>query len=264
MYSLKCQLFNSRETRGFRLRAWFFSTLILLLSYRCAAQNSVAFPNLQRNQAQSVNVICPTKEKLGLFERLLPLPCNQNSDCTILGAAALCCERRCTQGVAAPPREPQHNAVLGVIDRICPTKPMPEALPVKRCAQDTDCERGRRICCPDLKDKQLYCRTAAPNWTQLPFQRTHSRLMTLLEYMQCQTPGPSVLDLLIKPCNSTSDCFPQLCCQEGAYKVCRPARKSWITLIAQTTQVISYWENMDFYLNISYPKVLKLSKENQY
>ncbi|XP_043465236.1 uncharacterized protein LOC122500389 [Leptopilina heterotoma] len=122
--------------------------------------------------------------------------------------------------------------------RWCPMETIPERLPITPCKTDTDCNEGKRICCPDKNDEKLYCRTAAPNWNELPFQKSHATLRNLLEYMQCQTPPENLLFFLSKPCNRTIDCLPNLCCQEGSKKFCRPPKKSLITLAAQATNVI--------------------------
>ncbi|XP_046426958.1 uncharacterized protein [Neodiprion pinetum] len=177
--------------------------------------------------------VCPGNELLGLA-RIFSVPCETDSECVFLGADQRCCKLRCRKGVLAPPREPEHRAVLGV-NRMCPKGPVPELLPVKRCEADIECEEEGRICCPD-KDFKLYCRTAAPVWSQLPFPRAHAAIMSLMEYMQCQMAPPPVLDLFPQPCNRTIECLPNLCCQEGPSKFCRPPRKSVLALVAQATQ----------------------------
>lgn len=58
--------------------------------------------------------------------------------------------------------------------RWCSREPIAERLPVTPCKTDEDCNEGKRICCPDKKDLKLYCRTAAPNWAELPFRRSHA------------------------------------------------------------------------------------------
>ncbi|XP_048508409.1 uncharacterized protein LOC105685569 isoform X1 [Athalia rosae] len=177
--------------------------------------------------------ICP-KTDLGNFAQIFSIPCKSHAECLFLGTDQLCCKRSCRKGILAPPKEPQHRPVLGV-SRMCPKEPVPEFLPVKKCQTDFDCEEERRVCCPD-KDLKLYCRTAAPVWTQLPFPRTHAPLMSLIGYLQCQMAPPPVLDLFPQPCNRTIDCFPNLCCQEGSSKFCRPPKKSMLALVAQATQ----------------------------
>ncbi|XP_051165053.1 uncharacterized protein LOC127283937 isoform X2 [Leptopilina boulardi] len=180
-------------------------------------------------------LICPRVLNLeGRLSRLLSIPCNELADCSIFGPNQRCCKGYCTQGVPPPIKEPYHEAING-FSRRCPKETIPERLPITPCKTDTDCKEGRRICCPDKKDLQLYCRTAAPNWAELPFQRSHATLKTLLEYMQCQPPPENLFLFLSQPCNRTMDCFPNLCCQEGANKFCRPPKKSFIALAAQAT-----------------------------
>lgn len=57
-------------------------------------------------------------------------------------------------------------------------------------------------------------------------------------YLQCSPPPPKSLDLFPKACNTSIDCFPNLCCQEAGNKVCRPAKKSFLALLAGVTQVL--------------------------
>ena len=47
-------------------------------------------------------------------------------------------------------------------------------------------------------------------------------LRAMMAYVQCTPPPPTVFDLFPKPCRSPIDCFPNLCCQEGDKKFCRP------------------------------------------
>ncbi|XP_015587035.1 uncharacterized protein LOC107263876 [Cephus cinctus] len=187
------------------------------------------------DSVRSRELICPVGQQLGRLAQLFAIPCNRHGDCAILGPDERCCGSLCRKGIPAPPKEPPHEAVLG-IDRMCPKEPVPETLPIQRCKTDRDCGNSRRICCPDQKDLQLYCRTAAPVWAQLPFQQTHATLMSLLAYMQCQAPPPATLDLFPQACNRTTDCFPNLCCQEGNGKYCRAPKKSLAALVAQATQ----------------------------
>ncbi|XP_033229201.1 uncharacterized protein LOC117180801 isoform X2 [Belonocnema kinseyi] len=124
-------------------------------------------------------LICPRSSKFeGRLSQFLNIPCDQLADCSILGPDQRCCKGYCKQGIPAPPKEPTHEALNG-FSRWCPKQPIPELLPITRCTTDADCEQGRRICCPDKKDQQLYCRTAAPNWVELPFRRTHAPLQSL-------------------------------------------------------------------------------------
>lgn len=67
-----------------------------------------------------------------------------------------------------------------------------------------------------------------------------SALMSLMGYMQCQPAPPPLLNLFPQPCNRTIECLPNLCCQEGSGKFCRPAKKSVLSLVAQATQVIRW------------------------
>lgn len=73
-------------------------------------------------------------------------------------------------------------------------------------------------------------------------------LSFLLEYVQCQPAPPQVLDILPQPCNLTIECIPNLCCQEGNKKICRPPKRSFFRSAAQAIRV-SY-ESMHF------PKIL--------
>ena len=58
----------------------------------------------------------------------------------------------------------------------------------------------------------------------------------MLGYIQCQPAPPPALDIFIRPCNRTMDCLPNLCCQEGGKKICRPPKRSILGLMAQASQ----------------------------
>lgn len=55
--------------------------------------------------------------------------------------------------------------------------------------------------------------------------------------MQCTPPPPPILDLFPQPCQNPLDCFPNLCCQEGGKRFCRPPKRSILALIADVGQV---------------------------
>lgn len=52
------------------------------------------------------------------------------------------------------------------------------------------------------------------------------------KYIQCTPPPPPGFDKFPKKCNSTLDCFPNVCCQEAGRKHCRPPRRSLLALVA--------------------------------
>ncbi|XP_011502606.1 PREDICTED: uncharacterized protein LOC105366001 [Ceratosolen solmsi marchali] len=178
-------------------------------------------------------IACPSNRPSTLT-RLLGIICERHSDCQFLGSDQRCCRGICRRGVEAPIYEPPHGDILG-IQRKCPSFTFPERLPIQRCSKDADCEGLNRICCPDKSDRNLYCRIAAPIWSELPLPNNLSSLKSLVGYVQCQPAPPAVLDVFTHPCNTTIDCFPNLCCQEGSKKICRPPKRSILTLAIQAT-----------------------------
>lgn len=60
---------------------------------------------------------------------------------------------------------------------------------------------------------------------------------SLVGYFQCSPAPPPVLDLFPKECANALDCFPNLCCQEGGRRVCRPPRQSILSLFVGVTRV---------------------------
>ncbi|XP_026476271.1 uncharacterized protein LOC113381807 [Ctenocephalides felis] len=97
------------------------------------------------------------------------------------------------------------------------------------CGRDADCYhmgnswlccRGR---CLQGKEKQRA-------------EIKHEPLRAAASYLQCTPPPPPVIDFNPTPCNSTADCFPNLCCQERGKKHCRPPQKNIISLLASMTQ----------------------------
>lgn len=50
------------------------------------------------------------------------------------------------------------------------------------------------------------------------------------QYLQC-TPPPE-FDAFPRKCQSSVDCFPNLCCAEGGKKHCRPPQRSLLALLA--------------------------------
>ncbi|XP_028140265.1 uncharacterized protein LOC114334427 [Diabrotica virgifera virgifera] len=182
--------------------------------------------------------ICPGKEaQLPLFA----LPCSTKKDCGIFGKTVLCCDKRCINGVKPPKPEPTHSPTLfGFVQQTCPKEPLAEIFEVKECSSDEEC--APRICCPEtLRSGETvsYCRTAQPLWETIPAPRQLVEpFRALVSYMQCTAPPPPLLDLFPKPCESPLDCFPNLCCQEGGKKFCRPPKRSLLTLIAGIGQRI--------------------------
>ncbi|XP_016840532.2 uncharacterized protein LOC100678038 isoform X1 [Nasonia vitripennis] len=183
--------------------------------------------------SKSRTIVCPN-DPPNTLTRLLGVICEKSSDCQFLGTDQRCCKGICRKGNEPPIYEPPHGDVLG-IRRKCPSYTFPERLPVKRCSKDEDCEGLNRICCPDKKDRLLYCRTAAPIWSELPFPENIDTLKTLVGFVQCQPAPPSIIDIFARPCNRTLDCVPNLCCQEGSKKICRPPKRSVLSLAVQAT-----------------------------
>ncbi|KAJ8670437.1 hypothetical protein QAD02_001696, partial [Eretmocerus hayati] len=182
------------------------------------------------HQENSRVLVCPNEPPTNLA-RLFGVACKRGADCNFLGSDLRCCKGICRKGVEAPVYEPPHAAVFG-IRRKCPALTFPDNLPIKRCSKDEDCEGFGRICCPDKKDNRLYCRTAAPLWTDLPSMEDRNALNSLLGFIQCQAAPPRIIDIFTKPCNRTIDCLPNLCCQEGSQKFCRPPKSSILNIAA--------------------------------
>ncbi|XP_065206135.1 uncharacterized protein LOC135835681 isoform X2 [Planococcus citri] len=132
-----------------------------------------------------------------------------------------------------------HAPLFGFIPRECPQDPLPELFPVRKCTSDQEC--WPRVCCFDDNELTGFCRIAIPVWDQLPMPRIVSPLRTAMAYWQCTPPPPPSYDLFPKPCRSTFDCFPNLCCQEKDKKVCRPPKKSILTLISNFAQRESWF-----------------------
>ncbi|KAJ2953358.1 hypothetical protein O0L34_g948 [Tuta absoluta] len=178
--------------------------------------------------------VCPKPGSAPVL--LFPLPCENNGQCrSSLGPDQVCCERRCVKGLPAPKptAKPQtHQPILGVIPRECPSTPLGELLfEVQSCKTDADC--WPRLCCPD--GNRSYCRTARARLDLVPIARQIDEPVRMFEqYLQC-TPPPAY-DLFPQRCQSSVDCFPNLCCAEGGKKHCRPPQRSLIALLAGVGQ----------------------------
>ncbi|CAG2057377.1 unnamed protein product [Timema podura] len=181
-------------------------------------------------------LVCPPSSvNLPLFS----LPCKTHVHCEILNQ--LCCsmdgKKRCQKGVPKPSPKQKHAPFLNVIPRECPDNPLVEPWGVQNCTEDSEC--WPRICCPE--GSTSYCRTSPPTFKLAP------RLFPLknaVAYLQCTTPPPPIFDLFPKSCRSSLDCFPNLCCQEKDKKVCRPAKRSVLALIATVAKYIQLWRCM--------------------
>ncbi|KAF5303618.1 hypothetical protein FQA39_LY09865 [Lamprigera yunnana] len=187
--------------------------------------------------AEPKKLVCPGKETRIPF---FALPCKKSKECMVWRRDFLCCFSRCVKGVTLPEPEPSHLPLFGVIDRVCPVDPMPELLSVQECVVDDDC--GQRICCPEKNpldgSVKNYCRNADHKLTKTPvIRQLLLPLKPFMGYVQCTSPPP-FLDLFPKPCESPFDCFPNLCCQENGKKVCRPPKRSLLTVLISVTQNI--------------------------
>nr|CAD7199674.1 unnamed protein product [Timema douglasi] len=174
-------------------------------------------------------LVCPPSS---VNPPLFSLPCKTHVHCEILNQ--LCCsmdgKKRCRKGVPKPSPKQKHAPFLSVIPRECPDNPLVEPWGVQNCTEDSEC--WPRICCPE--GSTSYCRTSPPTFKLAP------RLFPLknaVAYLQCTTPPPPIFDLFPKSCRSSLDCFPNLCCQEKDKKVCRPAKRSVLALIATVAKL---------------------------
>ncbi|XP_047994789.1 mucin-5AC [Leguminivora glycinivorella] len=181
---------------------------------------------------QPPKLVCPKSGQSAFV--LFPVPCENTAQCRkSSGADHVCCESRCVKGVPAPRSEPvqqaSHQPLLGVIPRECPSQPLGELLfEVQSCKTDADC--WPRVCCPD--GKRSYCRTAKARLDLVPVvgNQINQPVRAFEQYLQCTAPPKP--DLFPKQCQSSVDCFPNLCCAEGGKKHCRPPQRSLLALLA--------------------------------
>ncbi|XP_055381291.1 probable myosin light chain kinase DDB_G0279831 [Condylostylus longicornis] len=186
--------------------------------------------SLSKSFLSNDSLICP-KETEAHFNLFAP-NCKSHSDCTSWNKEFRCCtifnSRNCHKGVPRPLEESSHSPILGIIPRKCPERPLAELFwDLKTCDTDDDC--WPRVCCPDGKNR--YCRTSTPEYESVPFQIGRP-LAYVSEYLECTPPPPPIFDLHPKSCNSTLDCFPNVCCQEAGKKNCRPTKKSVLSFMA--------------------------------
>ncbi|XP_049816932.1 uncharacterized protein LOC109598448 isoform X2 [Aethina tumida] len=187
---------------------------------------------VEKKTDKEPKLICPGKDVPRPF---FALPCTITKDCGVLGKNLLCCDKRCRKGVPPPQEEIKHEPIFfGLVDRKCPMDPIAEIFQIKQCEKDDDCLP--RICCPEkLRSGEIvgYCRTAEPIWDKMPIAKQLTEpIRTLVSYMQCTPPPPPILDVFPKPCDNGLDCFPNLCCQEGGKRFCRPPKRSILALVA--------------------------------
>ncbi|EAT32939.1 AAEL014823-PA, partial [Aedes aegypti] len=193
-------------------------------------------PKPRLNKKAKATLICP-QEKQAPFQ-LIPTLCRRNRDCRKSGNNFRCCNlfgsKRCVQGVPKPIPEPPHDPIFG-IPRRCPKQPLTETFwEIKTCQTDNDC--WPRVCCPDGDKK--YCRTSQPVFEESdnPAARQLAYpIESVSQYLQCTPPPPVIFDIHPKSCNSTLDCFPNLCCQESGKRHCRPPRRSLLALVTGLT-----------------------------
>ncbi|XP_044746117.1 uncharacterized protein LOC123307755 isoform X1 [Coccinella septempunctata] len=189
---------------------------------------------IQSNISKVDNLVCPDK---GVRIPFFSLPCVTNNDCT--GKEMVCCSNRCIKGVLPKKPEIIHSpSWFGLVERNCPVDAIAEILEIKECETDSDCRP--RICCPDQYRSQgnkSYCRTPQPSLHRFPLaERATEPFRVFASYIQCTPPPPPIFDLFPKSCNNALDCFPNLCCQEGDKKYCRPPKRSVLQLIAGVGQ----------------------------
>ncbi|XP_065094654.1 uncharacterized protein LOC135715235 [Ochlerotatus camptorhynchus] len=184
-------------------------------------------------------LICPQEKQVPF--QLIPTLCRRTRDCKKTGNNSRCCNlfgsKRCVPGVLMPIQEPVHDPIFG-IPRRCPEQPLTETFwDIKTCQTDNDC--WPRVCCPDGEKK--YCRTSQPIFekSENPAKRNNSNFFTAVgavsQYLQCTPPPPVIFDIHPKPCNSTLDCFPNLCCQESGKRHCRPPKRSLLAFVTELT-----------------------------
>ncbi|XP_045481986.1 uncharacterized protein LOC123686061 isoform X2 [Harmonia axyridis] len=178
------------------------------------------------------NLVCPEK---GVRIPFFSLSCVTDGDCSKSNKDMVCCSNRCIKGVL--PRKPDivHSpSWFGLVERNCPVDAIVEILEVRECETDADCRP--RICCPDKYrsgGNKSYCRTPQPSLQRFPLaDRATEPLRVFASYIQCTPPPPPIFDLFPKSCNNALDCFPNLCCQEGDKKYCRPPKRSVLQLVA--------------------------------
>ncbi|XP_055617997.1 uncharacterized protein LOC129763192 [Toxorhynchites rutilus septentrionalis] len=198
-----------------------------------------------------LSLICP-QERQAPFQ-LFTTTCRRNRECTKTNSRMKCCNlfgsKRCVEGVRKPIPEPPHGPIFGV-PRRCPEQPLTETFwDIKTCEDDNDC--WPRICCPDGDNK--YCRTSQPLFEKSPNPAARQLaypIEAFSQYLQCTPAPPVIFDIHPKACNSTLDCFPNLCCLEAGKRHCRPPRKSLLSLVTGLTSRINIGVLKDFTENL--------------
>ncbi|XP_045481995.1 uncharacterized protein LOC123686061 isoform X3 [Harmonia axyridis] len=180
---------------------------------------------------KDIGLVCPHDARIPFFSLL----CTTDNDCSASGEKMVCCKNRCIKGVHSQKHVVQETASwFGLVERNCPVDAIVEILEVRECETDADCRP--RICCPDKYrsgGNKSYCRTPQPSLQRFPLaDRATEPLRVFASYIQCTPPPPPIFDLFPKSCNNALDCFPNLCCQEGDKKYCRPPKRSVLQLVA--------------------------------
>ncbi|EDS36329.1 conserved hypothetical protein, partial [Culex quinquefasciatus] len=196
--------------------------------------------NKRKNNKGKELLICP-QEKQAPFQ-LIPTLCRRNRDCKKSGSEMKCCNlfgsKRCVKGVRKALPEPPHDPIFG-IPRKCPQTPLTETFwEIKTCETDADC--WPRVCCPD-GDKR-YCRTSQPLFEKsdnAAARQLAYPIEAVSQYLQCTPAPPVIFDIHPKACNTTLDCFPNLCCQEFGKRNCRPPKRSLLTFVTGLTSRIN-------------------------
>ncbi|XP_055586814.1 uncharacterized protein LOC129739402 [Uranotaenia lowii] len=194
----------------------------------------------KKNKKAKQLFVCPI-EKQAPFQ-LIPTLCRRNRDCRKQGSNVKCCylfgSKRCVPGVPAPIPEPSHDPIFG-IPRRCPKQPLTETFwDIQTCETDNDC--WPRVCCPD--GGQKYCRTSQPVFEEsenAAARQLAYPIEAVSQYLQCTPPPPVIFDVHPKVCNTTLDCFPNLCCQEAGKRHCRPPKRSLLALVTGLTSRIN-------------------------
>jgi WAP-type (Whey Acidic Protein) 'four-disulfide core' len=140
-------------------------------------------------------------------------------------------------------------AALFGIPRKCPKDPLAESFwDVKQCNSDKDCDFPR-ICCPNSRKR--YCMNSYTEPEELPVGRQIAYpVESISQYFQCTPPPPTAFDKHPKPCNSSIQCFPNICCLEGGRKHCRPPKRNILAALTSFSQRFNVGWIRDFTDNL--------------
>ncbi|KAL0819585.1 hypothetical protein ABMA28_007674 [Loxostege sticticalis] len=237
------------------------------------------------SSVEGQSLACPAVRTSSGWLDLFPLPCKKHAECrSVMGPQHLCCKGFCTKGVssAAAQRSTTTTTTTTPAPTTAPPRPFLQLLPIQttQAAKTKSTKSGKtksKLVCPKAGQAPLVlfpipcessaqCRSSSgpdqvccekrcvkgvPAPRPTPKPKSHQPLLGVIP-RECPSTPLGELLFEVQSCKTDADCWPRICCPDGARSYCRTA-KARLDLVPVANQIDGPVRMFEQYLQCTPP-----------